>query len=270
MASLSARSTDLFQRHSHARRRISAPPPYFSAMATSPTATAPTRTTPETAPRQLLRKLKSRTPTRTRVIATSICRRAIGLEATIYKAGIEIEHVSFDEDTRAPRLNYLRGKTEHLLRLAVLHSRSQWVQGPQPRRGAYLQDRRLSNPRTDRSNPVCASTGTKSFAALSSLHVSPSCILRPAPKRKPKSPAGIGLYYEHTQLEHLEPVPYAGVRYDTYFASDGIDSESPHHSKTNFPRQTTPRFTEARALNWSIGVERKLGGNTESLAVTLF
>ena len=36
-----------------------------------------------------------------------------------------------------------------------------------------------------------------------------------------KLSAGIGIYYEHTQPEYLERA-LAGIRYDTYYAADGV------------------------------------------------
>ena len=80
----------------------------------------------------------------------------------------------------------------------------------------------------------------------------------PGDKDKTKISAGIGLYYEHTQLAYLAET-YAGVRYDTYYAENATGGVTP-----TGPAQET-EFTasdgslrEARALNWSAGVERKL------------
>lgn len=74
-----------------------------------------------------------------------------------------------------------------------------------------------------------------------------------------KLSAGVGLYYEHTQLEYLERA-LAGLRTDTYYASDGVTPITP-------PLLTTFTFNqsslhEARALNWSIGIEQKLPAST--------
>lgn len=70
--------------------------------------------------------------------------------------------------------------------------------------------------------------------------------------------AGIGLYYGHTQLEYLAR-SHTGVRYDTYYAPDGVTPLGP-------PQLTT--FTASddllsapRAINWSLGVRHKLPWN---------
>ena len=70
-----------------------------------------------------------------------------------------------------------------------------------------------------------------------------------------KLSAGIGLYYEHTQLEYLERA-LAALRDDTYFASDGVTPVTPPRLSTFTFNQNSLR--EARALNWSIGIEQKL------------
>jgi hypothetical protein len=79
-----------------------------------------------------------------------------------------------------------------------------------------------------------------------------------AAKGKTKISAGIGLYYEHTQLEYLARA-LAGIRYDTYYETDGV-------TPTGAPVETT--FTanygslhEARAVNWSAELEQRLPGS---------
>lgn len=77
----------------------------------------------------------------------------------------------------------------------------------------------------------------------------------PHARHTTKISAGVGLYYDHTQLSYIVQ-PYAGIRYDTYFAADGTTPTGP-------PMQTT--FTandnmlhDPRAVNWSVAVERAL------------
>ncbi|HEY6447895.1 MAG TPA: hypothetical protein VIY53_15650 [Acidobacteriaceae bacterium] len=69
-----------------------------------------------------------------------------------------------------------------------------------------------------------------------------------------KLSAGIGEYYEHTELEYLTRA-LAGVRYDTYFAADGISPTGPPE-ETQFIAQNGS-LREARAWNWSVGGEQK-------------
>ncbi len=70
-----------------------------------------------------------------------------------------------------------------------------------------------------------------------------------------KISAGIGLYYEHTYLEDLAQ-PYAGVRYDTYFAADGVTPLGPAQ-ETVFTANDA-LLQAPRAVNWSVALERKL------------
>ncbi len=77
----------------------------------------------------------------------------------------------------------------------------------------------------------------------------------PGDKDTTKISAGIGLYYEHTQLEYLAQT-FAGVRYDTYYEADGSTPTGPAQ-QTEFTANDSI-LHEPRALNWSVGVERKL------------
>jgi hypothetical protein len=77
----------------------------------------------------------------------------------------------------------------------------------------------------------------------------------PHARNTTKISVGIGLYYDQTQFSYLIQ-PYAGIRYDTYYASDG-------KTPTGSPQQTV--FTandsllhDPRALNWSVAIERAL------------
>src|SRR5579885_3028600 len=75
---------------------------------------------------------------------------------------------------------------------------------------------------------------------------------------KTKISAGAGLYYDHTQLEFLQRA-LAGVRYDTYYAADGMTPVTGPLETTFQARPATLHPT--RAINWSLGVERKLPWN---------
>ncbi len=72
-----------------------------------------------------------------------------------------------------------------------------------------------------------------------------------------KISAGVGLYYEHTQLEYVERA-LAGIRYDTYYAADGTTALGPAQETTFSADYGT--LHEARALNWSVALEQKLPG----------
>ena len=88
------------------------------------------------------------------------------------------------------------------------------------------------------------------FSPRIALNYSP-----PGAENTTKLSAGIGLYYEHTQLEYLTRA-LAGVRSDTYYAADGVTPTGPPLQTTFTANDATLR--EARALNWSVGAQQKI------------
>ena len=172
------------------------------------------------------------------------------------KAGIDLDRIGFGQSvTRAP-VNYLR-EDRTLSRLSEFPATAPYTRH-NDELGAYLQDRWAPN-----SNLI-VETGLRfdwdeiirrpNFAPRLALAWSPAQL-----HSSTKVSAGIGLYYEHTQLEYLERA-LAGIRYDTYFGTDGV-------TPTTSPLLTTftvndSSLREARAVNWSVGVEQKLPGTT--------
>ena len=77
----------------------------------------------------------------------------------------------------------------------------------------------------------------------------------PADKHQTKISVGIGVYYEHTQLEYLTQA-FAGVRYDTCFQTE-CGMPLGHSQETEFT-VNDGLLHEPRTVNWSVGVERKL------------
>lgn len=73
-----------------------------------------------------------------------------------------------------------------------------------------------------------------------------------------KLSAGIGLYYDHTQLEYLTR-EFTGPRVDQYFAADGITPQGAPLA-TQFVTDYRS-LRQPRALNWSVGLEQKLPGS---------
>ncbi len=171
------------------------------------------------------------------------------------EAGIDLDHIEFDERVARSPVNYLR-EDGTLLRRSTFP-----VQAPFTRHnfetGAYFQDRWLAHPglliepglRFDWDEIIRRPLFSPRLAATWSP---------PGQEATTKLSAGIGLYYEHTQLEYLERA-LAGIRYDTYYAADGV-------TPVSGPLETI--FTandgalhETRAINWSVGIERKLPGS---------
>ena len=170
------------------------------------------------------------------------------------KAGIELDHIGFDEEVSRAPVNYLR-EDRTLLRQSVFP-----LQAPFSRHNfeisAYFQDRWLSSPgllvepglRFDWDEIIRRPL----FSPRVAVVYSP-----PGSESTTKVSAGVGLYYEHTQLEYLTRA-LAGVRYDTYYAADGT-------TPVSAPLQTIfeaneASLTQTHAINWSIGIERKLPG----------
>jgi hypothetical protein len=171
------------------------------------------------------------------------------------KAGIDLNHIGLDETvTRAP-VSYLR-EDGTLLRTsdfpAIVSFTRQNVEA-----GAYAEDR--WTPRTG----LLIELGLRFDwdEIIRRPLASPRLAANYSPVRAEgwtKVSAGIGCYYEHTQLEYLTRA-LAGIRYDTYFAAGGVTPVGP-------PLETTfsandGSLHEARALNWSAGVEQRLPGS---------
>ena len=72
-----------------------------------------------------------------------------------------------------------------------------------------------------------------------------------------KLSAGIGLYYEHTQLEYLTRA-LAGVRSDTYYAADGVTPLGPAQ-ETSFTANYGSLY-DARASTGALASSTKCRG----------
>lgn len=167
------------------------------------------------------------------------------------KAGIDVDHIGFDQSvTRAP-VEYLR-EDHTLLRRSTFPSFLSFTRH-NVEAGAYIQDRWaprsgvLIEPglRFDWDEIIRRPLFSPRIAA----------VLTPSRSKDTKISAGIGLYYEHTQLEYLERA-LAGVRDDIYYDRDGVTPAGPAQPTTfTYDRST---LSEARAINWSVGIEQKL------------
>jgi hypothetical protein len=170
------------------------------------------------------------------------------------KAGIDLEHVSFDEEISRAPVSYLR-EDGTLLRQSVFPAQAPFTRH-NFETGAYLQDRWLARKglliepglRFDWDEIIRRPLFSPRLAVVYSP---------PGPATKTKLSAGVGLYYEHTQLEYLTR-SLAGIRYDTYYAADGI-TPACEPLETVFEANNST-LTQTRAINWSVGIERKLPG----------
>ena len=176
------------------------------------------------------------------------------------KTGIDLDHIGFDEDISRAPVNYLR-EDRTLLRQSVFPTQAPFTRH-NFETGAYLQDRWLMKPgllvepglRFDWDEIIRRPFFSPRIAVV---------YAPPGAESKTKISAGIGLYYEHTQLEYLTRA-LAGIRYDTYYAADGTTPISTP-LETTF-QATDSSLTATHALNWSLGIERKLPGEIYAAA----
>jgi hypothetical protein len=171
------------------------------------------------------------------------------------KAGIDLDHVGFDETAAYAPVSYLR-EDRTLLRQSTFPKFAPFSRH-NLESGAYVEDRwsplkgLLLEPgvRLDWDAIVRRPLFSPRIAASYSP---------PGAASTTKLTAGIGVYYDHTQLEYLARA-LAGIRYDTYYAADGVTPTGPAQ-QTMFT-ENDALLRESRALNWSAGVEHKLPGN---------
>jgi len=165
------------------------------------------------------------------------------------KAGIDLDRVDLDEEITQAPVSYLR-EDRTLLRLSTFP-----VTAPFSRHnvetGAYLQDRWQLRP------GLLVEPGLRFDwdEIIRRPLFSPRLAAAYAPDSRTKFTAGVGLYYEHTQLEYLTR-SLAGIRYDTYYATDGVTPVS-GPLETVF-QENDDSLHQIHALNWSLGVEREL------------
>jgi hypothetical protein len=170
------------------------------------------------------------------------------------QAGIDIDHIGYNENvTRAP-VDYLR-EDGNLLRRSTFTSVTPFTLHNLAL-GSYIQDRwsmkngLLLEPglRFDWNEIVRRPEFSPRIAAVYSP---------PGHADTTKISAGIGVYYDRTQLSYLTS-PHEGLRTDTFYEANGTTPSGP-------PQQT--KFTanygslyDPHAVNWSFSVEQKLPG----------
>ena len=167
-------------------------------------------------------------------------------------AGIELNQITFDSELSRAPVNYLR-EDGTLLRQSTFPAISPYTRH-NLETGAYLQDRWLAHPglliepglRFDWDEIIRRPLFSPRIALVYSS---------PGAESSLKISAGIGLYYEHTQLEYLTRA-LAGIRYDTYYATNGLTPTTPP-LPTIFTANNGS-LTQTHALNSSIGIEKKL------------
>jgi hypothetical protein len=170
------------------------------------------------------------------------------------KLGIELDHVSYDQRESLAPVNYLR-EDSTLLRRSTFPTASPFTLH-NLEVGGYVQDRwtlpngLLVEPglRLDRDEIVRKPL----FSPRGAATYSPSRF-----HGRTKLSAGIGLYYDHTQLEYLTRTAI-GPRIDQLLGADGMNPQG--GPQTTMFVADNHLLREPRALNWSIGIEQKIPG----------
>jgi hypothetical protein len=176
------------------------------------------------------------------------------------RAGLSLDHIGFDENVYRAPVSYLR-EDRTLLRRSVFSEEAPFTRH-NLETGAYVEDRWLAHPglliepglRFDWDEILRSPLFSPRIAATYSP---------PGAEETTKLSAGVGLYYEHTQLEYLTRA-LTGVREDTYYAADGatpISGPLPTVFAAN-----DGSLKEMHAINWSVGLERKLPGQIYAAA----
>jgi hypothetical protein len=173
-----------------------------------------------------------------------------------FQAGIDLDHIGYNEDVSRKPVSYLRENKTLLRRSTFAPANSFTLHNASA--GAYFQDRwnmpngLLLEPglRFDWDEIVRRPEFSPRIAAVYSP---------PGREGKTKISAGIGLYYDLTQLEYLTRA-YAGVRTDQYYASDGNTPAGPPQQTIFTANQSLLR--DPHALNWSLAFEEKLPWST--------
>lgn len=170
------------------------------------------------------------------------------------RTGFDLDHIRFTGNAAYAPVNYLR-EDRTLERQSTFPAFAPFT-GNNLEFGTYVEDRWSPHPgflldpglRFDWDEIIRKPLWSPRFAFNYSPHGVGQTTLS----------AGIGDYYEHTQLEYLTRA-MAGIRYDTYYAADGTTPTGPPLTTTFTANDDS--LTEPHALNWSAGLQHKLSGD---------
>jgi hypothetical protein len=173
-----------------------------------------------------------------------------------FQAGLELDHTGYNENLSRNSVSYLR-EDGTLLRQSTFAPATTFTLN-NATAGAYFQDR-WSIPRGLLVEPGLRFDWDEivrrpEFSPRIAAVYSP-----PGREGKTKISAGVGLYYDHTQLEYPTRA-YAGVRSDQYYAADGVTPEGSPQSTVFLAKNGLLR--DPSAVNWSLAVEQKLPWST--------
>ncbi len=168
------------------------------------------------------------------------------------RAGIDTAHIAFNGNEALAPINYLR-EDGTLLRRSVFPDFAPFARH-NFELGSYIEDR--WKPRTG----LLIQPGLRFDwdEIIRRPLISPRVAFSYSPpglESSTKFSAGVGEYFEHTQLEYLTRA-LMGIRYDTYYAADGMTPLGAP-LETSFSVNSSS-LREAHGLNWSVGVQHKL------------
>lgn len=167
------------------------------------------------------------------------------------KLGVNLDHIGYNQDQLRAPVSYL-GEDGTLERLSVFAQAAPFDLH-NVELGAYAQDR------WQMTKSMLVEPGLRfdwdEIIRRPLLSPRIAAVYAPGGDSATKISAGIGFYYEHTQLNYLAQT-MAGIRYDTYYEPDGVTPAGPAQ-ETSFTANDG-LLREAHAVNWSLGVERKL------------
>ena len=170
-----------------------------------------------------------------------------------FRAGIDLDHIRFTENVAFAPVNYLR-EDGSLERQSTFPGFAPFTRN-NLEAGGYLEDRWTPH------NGLLVEPGLRFDwdEIVRKPLWSPRLAFNYSPPGTGETTfsAGIGVYYEHTQLEYLTRA-LAGIRYDTDYAADGKTPLGPP-VETSFTANDGS-LNEAHALNWSAGVQHRLPG----------
>ncbi|MGA7158539.1 MAG: hypothetical protein WBY53_16960 [Acidobacteriaceae bacterium] len=172
-----------------------------------------------------------------------------------FQFGVDPDQISFGENFFRAPINYLR-EDGSLLRQSTFPLQPSFTR-QNADVGAYAQDH-WQLPHALSLEPGLRFDWDQ-IVRRPLLSPRIAAVLAPGKVPRTKLSIGIGVYYEHTQLEYLAQA-FAGQRNDTYFATDGITPTTPP-LPTNFTVDYH-LLRAPRVINSSAELEQKLPAAT--------
>jgi hypothetical protein len=167
------------------------------------------------------------------------------------RIGVDVDRVSFEQKLSRAPVSYLR-EDGTLIRQSTFAAVSPYSLH-NDEVGAYLQDR--WKPRNNWLFEPGLRFDWDSLVRRPLFAPRLAAIWTPQGGSSTKVSAGIGIYYDHTQLQYLAQ-SLTGARSDTYYAMNGLTPLGPAQQSSFTADRTT--LQDPRAVNWSVAIERKL------------